>query len=103
MKSTILVGYEVTDAAGNPVGPAKIVSGLPADNAEAQEQAAIFTAAKQKQKFPPGIRHLAFCTVETVDRAALVTPVEPLVSVKDVLSKAETIKPKPVKTPTPKN
>lgn len=73
MKLTILLGYAKTDANGHPVGPAKIISGPPGDEAEAQAQARLFTDAKQRHQFPKGLRHLAYGLIEIADRAAFIS------------------------------
>lgn len=70
MKLTILIGYAQTDAHGNPLGAAKVISGPPSTDAESREQAAIFTDAKQRHKFPKGIRHIAYGEFVPADRAA---------------------------------
>lgn len=73
MKLTILLGYAKTDAHGNGLGPAKIISGPPADESEAQAQARVFTDAKQLHQFPKGIRHVAYGTIDIADRAAFIS------------------------------
>lgn len=73
MKLTILLGYAKTDASGHPLGPAKIISGPPGDDIEAQTQARLFTDAKQRHQFPKGIRHLALGTIDIADRAAFIS------------------------------
>jgi flagellin-like hook-associated protein FlgL len=70
MKTTILIGYTKTDASGNPMGPASIVSGPPATETEARAQGKLFSDAKQLHRFPKGIKFLAFCTVDQADAAA---------------------------------
>jgi hypothetical protein len=69
MKTTILIGYAKTDASGNPVGAAKVISGPPADDAEAREQGRIFSDAKQRHQFPKGVKYIAIGNVEIADVA----------------------------------
>lgn len=73
MNLTILIGWPKADASGNPIGAPKVISGIPEDESDAQEQAAIFTAAKDLHQFSKGIAHIAFAVVEVRDRASFIS------------------------------
>ena len=68
--TTILIGFAKTDASGNPLGQARIVSDPPKDDAERREQAALFDNAKRLHQFPKGIRYLAFVNCVAASVAA---------------------------------
>lgn len=70
MRTTILIGYAKTDGSGNPLGKATVVSGPPETDDERIAQGRLFSEAKQKHKFPKGVKHLAFCVCESTDAAA---------------------------------
>ncbi len=93
MRIPVLISYTKTDAAKNPLGEPSFIVGSD------QEQAAIFVAARTKNKFPPGVEWLGFGIVNIQDAAALMgTP--PMTQVKEAFEAAEK---KPAHEPKKKN